>query len=182
MTLELVTARYATFTPAMGIPVQTSIGRPKWPLGYDLTEQAKRLMPWGLLSADFSEAEFTAHYRARLDKVGPDALRRLFHAISARHGGARLVLLCFEDVLTDLRGPGARKPGRPAHTTAREPRSLPRGSGRSLGFCHRRVFATWYEEQTGHHVPELSTLVSATGEQLALCSEAPANSADRRGE
>jgi hypothetical protein len=23
-------------------------------------------------------------------------------------------------------------------------------------FCHRRVFADWYEEQTGRHVPELT--------------------------
>jgi hypothetical protein len=96
VTLDLATGRYSTFIDAMGIPVQTSIGRPKFPLAYDLTEQAKRLMPWGLISADLTEADFTDHYRARLDKVGVDAMRRLLYAISARHGGARLVLLCFE--------------------------------------------------------------------------------------
>ncbi len=140
MTLDLATARYSTFIDAMGVPVQTSIGRPKFPLRYDLTEQAKRLMPWGLLSADLSEADFTAHYRARLDKVGVDALRRLFYVISGRHGGARLILLCFEDV----------------------------NAGK---FCHRRVFAAWWEERTGHHVPELSVMTSMAGEQMALVHE-----------
>jgi hypothetical protein len=93
---DLAICRYASFHPAMGVPVQTSIGRPKWPLPYDLTEDVGVLKPWGLFGKDLTAEEFTAHYRARLEKVGVDALRRLFETISARHGGSRLVLLCFE--------------------------------------------------------------------------------------
>jgi hypothetical protein len=119
---DLATSRYADFTSAMGVPVQTSIGRPRWPLSYELTESAKRLMPWGLLGKDISEDDFTAHYRARLDKVGVDVLAATFEAISKRHDGARLVLLCFE----------------------------PQGQ-----FCHRRLFAAWWTEQTNQDVPEL---------------------------
>jgi len=45
--------------------------------------------------------------------------------IAADHGADQLVLLCFEDL---------RTPGR---------------------FCHRRVFATWWEELKGQVVTEL---------------------------
>jgi hypothetical protein len=95
---DLATGRYSTFAPAQGVPIQTSIGRPKFPLRYDLTEKVPDLMPFGLLGADLSADEFTAAYRERLDKAGVDSLAATFAAISARHGGARLVLLCFEDV------------------------------------------------------------------------------------
>jgi hypothetical protein len=149
MTLELATARYADFILPMGVPVQTSIGRPKFPIRYDLTEEAKRLMPWGLVGKGMSDVDFTDHYRARLEKAGPDALRRLFYGISGRHGGARVVLLCFESVHADL--------------------AITRTQRGGIGqFCHRRVFAAWWEERTGHHVPELSVMTSSAGEQLAL--------------
>ena len=95
---EFATGRYATFEPPMGVPVQTSLGRPKFPLRYELREEVSELMPRGLFGKGLSEAEFTARYRERLAKVGVDRLRRQFDAISRRHGGARLVCLCFEPV------------------------------------------------------------------------------------
>src|SRR5947209_23310 len=100
----------------MGIPVQTSLGKPKFPLAYELTEEVGRLKPWGLFGAKLTDEEFARKYRERLDKVGVDKLRRHFYAISNRHGGARVVLLCYE----------------------------PHGH-----FCHRHVWASWWEEQTG---------------------------------
>jgi hypothetical protein len=121
---ELATSRYADFTPAMGVPVQTSIGRPKFPIRYDLTEEVRDLMPRGLFGKDLSETEFTARYRGRLDKIGVDRLRRQFDAISRRHGGERLICLCYEDVHAGQ-------------------------------FCHRRIFADWWQERTGQVVPEV---------------------------
>jgi hypothetical protein len=53
-------------------------------------------MPWGLL--DVADEEFDVRYRARLDRLDLDALAAKFDSLSARHGGRRLVLLCFEDV------------------------------------------------------------------------------------
>jgi hypothetical protein len=91
----LATGRYATFRPSMGVPVQISLGRPKFPLDYELHEEIRELMPRGLLGKELSEEEFTRRYRDRLD-LG--ALRAQFDAISKRHDGKRLVLLCFEDV------------------------------------------------------------------------------------
>jgi hypothetical protein len=94
----LATYRYATFRPSMGVPVQTSIGRPKFPLDYELREQVRELMPRGLFGTDLSGDEFTRRYRERLDKLDLDALRAQFDAISKRNGHKRVVLLCFEDV------------------------------------------------------------------------------------
>lgn len=98
MSVDLATASYRTFVPAMGVPVATSLGRPKFPIGYELTEEVGALKPFGLLDLK-DDAEFTASFRERLEKVGTAKLWRVFHAISRKHDGARLVLLCFEDVL-----------------------------------------------------------------------------------
>jgi len=124
--VDLATASYRSFVPAMGVAIATSLGRPKWPLHYELSEEVRALMPSGLFGKDLSDAEFAARYRERLDKTGVAKLQRVFHAISAKHGGARLVCLCFEDVL-----------------------------GREQ-LCHRRTFADWWQERTGQPVPELS--------------------------
>jgi hypothetical protein len=97
ITVELATASYKSFIPAMGVPVATSSGRPKFSIRYELTEEVGALKPWGLLDIDDDEV-FTERYRARLDKVGVGKLQRVFHAISAKHGGSRLVLLCWETV------------------------------------------------------------------------------------
>ena len=82
----------------MGVPVQTSLGRPKFPLDYELHEQVRELMPRGLFGKGLSEDEFTRGYRERLDRLDLDALRAQFDWISKRNGHKRVVLLCFEDV------------------------------------------------------------------------------------
>jgi hypothetical protein len=96
VSVDLATASYRSFHPIMGVPVQTSIGRPRFPLRYELADEVRALMPWGLFGKGLAPPEFVAHYRARLNKTGVDKLRRVFYAISAKHEGARLVLLCFE--------------------------------------------------------------------------------------
>ena len=95
----LATARYAKFRRSMGVPVQASLGRPKFPIDYELHEQVRELMPRGLFGKGLSDDEFTRLYRERLDRLDLDALRAQFDAISKRHDNARVVLLCFEDVL-----------------------------------------------------------------------------------
>jgi hypothetical protein len=81
----------------MGVPVAITLGRPKFPLRYTLEHEARRLAPWGLFDVK-DPAEFTRRYRERLDRLDLDALVAKFEAISAQHGGRRLVLLCYEDV------------------------------------------------------------------------------------
>jgi len=82
------------------------------------------LAPYGAFHLEGEE--FERAYRARLEKAGVDDLRRQLNAISARHAGRDLVLLCFEDVWRD---------GEDA--------------------CHRRSFARWWRDQTGELVEEL---------------------------
>ena len=80
----------------MGVPVQTSVGRPWFRLDYELHEQVRELMPRGLLKLEGDV--FRKAYIAQLDKLDLDALRAQFEAIQKRHDGKRPVLLCFEDV------------------------------------------------------------------------------------
>lgn len=93
---ELATGRYRTFEPSKGVPVSITVGQPKWPLGYEIRHQIRRLAPWGLMKLD-GEA-FVSAYRERLDRLDLGELAERFEAISAAEGGKPLVLLCFEDV------------------------------------------------------------------------------------
>src|SRR4029077_12549804 len=78
------------------VPVAISIGAPKFPLSYEVVYM-RRLAPWGLREiAD--NGEFTERYRARLDGIGIDLIRKPFHFIPAEHDNRGLVLLCFEPV------------------------------------------------------------------------------------
>ncbi|MFB7424708.1 hypothetical protein ACFC0K_15695 [Streptomyces hydrogenans] len=79
---------------------------------------------------------FTASYRADLDNLGAPRVAELLGAIAASAGDHRLVLLCFEDL---------SKPGL---------------------WCHRQVFADWWQERTGDAVRELGP--RATHEQIPL--------------
>jgi hypothetical protein len=96
MTVDLATGRYQSFDPAQGVPVRTTVGRPRFRLGYELKHEIRELAPVGLMNLD--GAEFEAAYRARLDRLDLGALVERFEAISAAEGGQRVVLLCFEDV------------------------------------------------------------------------------------
>lgn len=69
--------------------------------------------------------EFTAAYRSQLDSHGADFFGPRFEEIALAAGDARLVLLCFEDLA---------KPGQ---------------------WCHRSMFAQWWQERTGGRVREL---------------------------
>jgi hypothetical protein len=69
--------------------------------------------------------EFEAAFRAQLDGRGSEAIGRRLAAIAAQEDAHTLVLLCFED----LTQPGL--------------------------FCHRRIFADWWQEQTGQEVTDL---------------------------
>lgn len=98
MTVALATSSYRQFDPLMGVPIRISVGRPRFPLGYDLGEHIPELCPtWAMLK--MSPEEYDERFFGKLEKVGVERLQSIFGAIADRHGGARLVLLCFEDVL-----------------------------------------------------------------------------------
>jgi len=122
--VELATSRYADFCEEMGVPVRISVGAPRFPLGYDLEEHIPELYPtWAMLKME--PEQYDALFFAKLEKVGVERLRSISTAIAERHGGRRLVLLCYEDVL---------------------------GKGQS---CHRRGFAKWWLEKTGVEIREI---------------------------
>ncbi|MBC9717869.1 hypothetical protein H9Y04_35595 [Streptomyces sp. TRM66268-LWL] len=73
-------------------------------------------------------AEFEAAYRSQLDGHGIDQFASRFQEIAVESGDLRLVLLCFEDL-------------------------------EQVGeWCHRRMFADWWQERTGAQVRELGPL------------------------
>lgn len=74
------------------VPVQTSIGRPRF-VAYEV-EPWPAVMPWGLL--DLSEPdEFRRRYRHRLHRLTPRILGELGELL-ARYDGWPLALSCFE--------------------------------------------------------------------------------------
>ena len=68
---------------------------------------------------------FDKMYRNCLDDLGVDEASALLTHCAEQANNDRLTLLCFEE----LTKPGPR--------------------------CHRRLFAAWWEENTGYVVPEL---------------------------
>jgi hypothetical protein len=75
---------------------------------------------------------YTREYRTRLELAGAEAIRAELATIAAQHGDQRLVLLCFEN----LADPGT--------------------------WCHRTLFAAWWQAKTGQEVPELAERPQAT--------------------
>jgi hypothetical protein len=69
--------------------------------------------------------EYQGVYRARLERVGVDVLRMQMRSICEAQQNDHLIFLCFEN----LGEPGT--------------------------WCHRRMFAEWWEEKTGEKVEEL---------------------------
>ena len=100
----------------------TSVGMPRFPLGYELAGSVGMLAPYGLLKIDDLDV-FTPLYRERLDRYGTRKIERVLRSLAAGADAAGVVLLCFEDI--------------------------------AESWCHRRVFAAWWQEQTGQNVPEL---------------------------
>jgi hypothetical protein len=125
--LTIATSRYQAREKiaASGLaPVGTTVGGPRFKLGYELAGMASKLAPYGLLHVE-DPADFARAYRRRLDSVGVGPIRSLLGELAGNARAEGVVLLCFEDL------------GRPGE------------------WCHRRVFAEWWQEQTGEFVDEL---------------------------
>jgi Protein of unknown function, DUF488 len=95
---ELATSSYRQFRPSMGTPVRITLGKPRFRLAYEY-EEIRLLAPPPRVFALQDREEFEAAYRQHLDAVGAERLRQVFERVSGEHGGRRLVLLCFENVL-----------------------------------------------------------------------------------
>ncbi|MDX3100488.1 hypothetical protein [Nonomuraea angiospora] len=131
MNHALATCTYQEFTADMGHPVRTTVGAPRFPLGYALVGHATLLTPARAMLGLSYEA-YKPRYLQLLDSAGIDAIRAELDEIAdGLAGGRPLVLLCFDR----LDKPGA--------------------------WCHRQMAAAWLQERAGIEVPELGALPTA---------------------
>lgn len=74
-----------------------------------------------------AEADYVKAYLAQLERIGVEAIRNELQELEAEAAktGREVVLCCFESL---------KKSGQ---------------------FCHRRIFADWWQRQTGEVIPEL---------------------------
>ncbi|MFR9780164.1 hypothetical protein ACL02O_29425 [Micromonospora sp. MS34] len=124
--MQLFTNRYQRFRPDQGAPVRTTVGKPRFPLPYDLAGFARLLAPsYAMLR--MAEGPYRHIYLERLEAAGVDLISEQFAEIADAAGSEQLVLLCFCDL------------------------NVPPPDN----WCHRRMFAAWWEDQTGNEVHEL---------------------------
>lgn len=128
--LHLATCSYSEYRPEMGVAIRTSLGMPKW-FKYPVAMWWQSVTPTGPMLRMGLE-EYEPAYRRRLESFGIEQLqderRHIEAAVKRMYSGQepeRLVLLCFE---------GLKNPKK---------------------WCHRRLFAGWWEEKTGESVVEL---------------------------
>lgn len=120
------------------VPVRTSIGKPRFQLGYDLVEFNGTIAPYGVFGKKAAEQEegYRQLYLARLRSKGHAHVGARLKEIANRYGpGATLVLLCFEDL---------------------SPKGMQKVPD---NFCHRRMFADWFAECIGEPIPELDEMI-----------------------
>lgn len=93
---------------------------------------------------------FRERYRERLGRLGLDHIATELETIATLTGCPRLALLCFDDLT---------KPD---------------------NWCHRRMFAEWWEEQTGMEVPELGRMAEAQPELWDAMADLPSATVVRK--
>jgi len=106
--VELATCSWRTYRPEMGVPVRITLGKPPRWFAHE-HEEIRLLAPPPRVFRLKDDAASKAAYGQHLDAVGVDRLRRVFERLAEKHGGRRLVQLCFEaDVADCHRGQFAR--------------------------------------------------------------------------
>lgn len=95
MGVSLATCSFQEFHPSMGAPIRTTVGAPRYPLGYDLAGHWLAVTPIRSFLGQ-PEAIYRDLYRRMLDQVGIKRLVRETHDLAAKAGSERLVLLCFD--------------------------------------------------------------------------------------
>jgi hypothetical protein len=126
--MDLATSRYqaADLIEASGrAAVGITLGYPRFKLRYPLVANLRQLGPTQEMIQVDDAHLFEEMYRNRLDDLGVSGVRELLTTCAERANNERLLMLCYED----LTRPDLR--------------------------CHRRLFAAWWEVNTGEVVPEL---------------------------
>jgi hypothetical protein len=95
----LVTARYSSWRPELGVPIRTSVGHPRfWRRGVPLL-QMRSVTPHGVFRNPtlHTVSEQRVAYLARLEDLADDIVAELA-ALAHAFPGKALVVLCFEDL------------------------------------------------------------------------------------
>jgi hypothetical protein len=79
------------------VKVAITVGKPKWPVGFEFVA-FNLLAPFGRLFRIDDREEFTKAYFEKMDRIGVAAISKRFQEISDQHGGKDLVLLCYENL------------------------------------------------------------------------------------
>jgi hypothetical protein len=129
LAFQIFTSRYANKQIAISglVPVGITVGNPRFRLAYRLARNLKSLAP-NRAWFDLPDDEFKARYVGKLHEKGAAAIASELTETFDAHctpGDVGLVLLCFEDLTV----PGA--------------------------VCHRRMFASYWQRETGEAVDEL---------------------------
>jgi hypothetical protein len=116
--LTIATSRYQAREKivASGLAtVGTTVGKPKFPLGYELAGMAWKLAPHGCLHSE-DRARFRAACRGRLNRVGVAPIRRLLTGL-AQEGGRRASCCSASRTSTSRASPNTASSLSGAHTT-----------------------------------------------------------------
>lgn len=132
-------------------PVGISIGKPRFNTGYIIQEQCYSLAPKRYM-LQMQKEPYTAEYIKKLENIGTQKIIDIVRRLerTAQSNGKELVLLCFEDVRI------------------------------SDDWCHRRLFAEWWKEQTGEIIEELNDPTPPKGKKVSSADNK--NPADQAAE
>ena len=126
--MRLYTSRYQRFQPTQGAPIRSTVGHPRFRLDYRLAGHARSITPLRWMLELNDESRYRTAYIDLLTTQGLATIQEELTAIAAAAGNDELVLLCFCDL------------------TVPPPDN----------WCHRRIFADWWQQYTGVEVPELA--------------------------
>lgn len=144
--LILATAQFGRFRDTMGVPVITTVGKPR--SGWSAAAIVNELAPFGIFNVKpaLPQDVFTEKYMARLDAKKDVFLVKLAD-LQDRNPDQTLVLLCWCPITSD------------DHAAAHQ-----------AGFCHRRIAAAWFEATMGIVVPELTLATPANRKATTVTS------------
>jgi hypothetical protein len=120
------------------LPVVTSVGLPRYIAEARDWHKAAVLAPYGIVGKTDSQVDFEDLYRARLDKKGVEFIHETLLNIWS-----------------------AQNPGSWSDTPLEERKPLVLLCFEDLDageWCHRRMFAAWYELKTTQVIPDLNTV------------------------
>ncbi len=155
--MKLFTSRYSNPNLAPKnelVKVGITLGKPKFRLNYSVAEFVRMLAPHGSIFHLNDPVDFIPAFLFQLDRTGVDKIQAKLQQISGHYDGRDLVLLCFEDC-------------RPIA-----------GTNVMKDWCHRLVFAQWWQDRVEEEVLELEHMgvdggvvwPSAVAKQLKLFS------------